>query len=306
MKRRRVGTISMAIVLIALGIIIFVAQVNQVSAVKLSIKFWPAALLILGGEILWYSYKYKEDDVIIRYDIFSIFIVLLIVVMNLGIYGLIETNLISKVNSMIATETFTFNIPYKESEVDNEIKKIVIDGPENCNLTIRPDETNKVGFSGNVNITSDSEEKADELSKNEFISINSSDSTLYISFKDTSMYSKDIHHINPYNFNLTLPGNKEIEVNGGYKLELIGDNIKDDWIIDKIDDVKIRLGKNADVKINTLVNNKEMLKGTAKWNIIEENNKTEDENVKGELIRGKGSNSIHILNCSEVIVDELE
>ena len=77
----------MAIVLIALGITIFIAQINNLSAVKLSIKFWPIMLFLIGGEILWYSYKYKDEDVIIKYDVFSIFIVLLIVVVNLGIYG---------------------------------------------------------------------------------------------------------------------------------------------------------------------------------------------------------------------------
>ncbi len=49
-KKRRVGTISMAIVLIAFGILIFIAQINKVSAVELAIKFWPAVLFLLGGE----------------------------------------------------------------------------------------------------------------------------------------------------------------------------------------------------------------------------------------------------------------
>src|SRR5699024_4991260 len=185
-----------------------------------------------------------------------------------------------------------------------KVEKIVIDGPRNGNLTIRTEEDDKIGFSGNVDITSDSKEKANELSKEEFIITNTSDNILYISFRDTSDHNRDSNQVRPYNLNLTLPNNKEVEINNGYGLELIGDNIKNNWVIDKIDEIKIRLGKDSDVKINALVHNEEVLKGTAKWDIIK-GNETEEESVKGRLIRGKGSNSINILNSSGVTVDEL-
>lgn len=101
MSKRRVGTISMAIVLIAFGILLFVAQINKVSAVQLAIKFWPGILFLLGGEILWFSYKHKGEDVIVRYDIFSIFIVFTIVFVNIILYGLIEIGIIDKISNII-------------------------------------------------------------------------------------------------------------------------------------------------------------------------------------------------------------
>lgn len=100
MQKRRIGTFSMAIVLIAFGIILFVAQINQLSAINISIKFWPIILLLLGGEILWYSYRHKED-MIIKYDIFSMFIIVLIIIVSLGVYGLSEIDAISKEGSKI-------------------------------------------------------------------------------------------------------------------------------------------------------------------------------------------------------------
>jgi len=60
MKNKRVGTISMAIVLIGFGILIFIAQINKLSAVELAIKFWPGILILLGIEILIYSYAGKK------------------------------------------------------------------------------------------------------------------------------------------------------------------------------------------------------------------------------------------------------
>ncbi|MCG4566142.1 hypothetical protein, partial [Anaerosalibacter bizertensis] len=137
MKKRRVGTISMGIVLIAFGVLIFIAQVNSISAINLSIKFWPIILFLIGGEILWYSYKYRDEDINIKYDVFSVFIVLLIVVINLGIYGIVETGVASKVISTISSESFTFKIPYREIEIGNNIEKIIVEVPRHCKLNMR-------------------------------------------------------------------------------------------------------------------------------------------------------------------------
>lgn len=110
MKSRRVGTISMAIVLIAFGILIFVAQINKLSAVELAIKFWPSILILLGGEIIWVSFKEKKENenFIIRYDIFSMFIVMVILFVNITIYGLMETGIMDYIKVKVAEETYRY------------------------------------------------------------------------------------------------------------------------------------------------------------------------------------------------------
>lgn len=307
MKTRRVGTISMAIVLIALGITIFIAQINNLSAVKLSIKFWPIMLFLIGGEILWFSYKYKDGDVIIKYDVFSVFIVLLIVVVNLGIYSLIETGMMSRITTMVSSQTFTYKLPYNELEINDDIKKIVINSPNCSNLTVRSGENNKITSSGSIHITADSEEKAKELLNNEYIVTHKSAGILYISFIDTSNYDNKGYSAHPYDFMLTLPENKKVEINGGDDLQLIVDGIKSDWVIDGMNRTKIRLEKDLDVKINAHVDAKEMLNGNVKWNTTEEKKEEEESSdIKGELIYGNGNNSIYVLNCNEITVDELK
>lgn len=110
MKNRRVGTISMAIVLIGFGILIFVAQINKLSAVELAIKFWPSILILLGGEILWFCFKEKKENenIIIRYDVFSIFIVMAILFINIAIYGLVETGIMDYIRVRVTEETIRY------------------------------------------------------------------------------------------------------------------------------------------------------------------------------------------------------
>ncbi|HSH35094.1 hypothetical protein [Schnuerera sp.] len=305
MQKRRVGTISMAIVLIFFGILIFISQISKVSAVEWGMKFWPAILFLIGGEILWYSYRYKEEDIKIRYDIFSIFIVLIIVGVNLTIYGFIEIGMMDRFSSMILAETYSYQIPNNEIELKEDIKKIVINPPNYTNLTIRTGNDSKISLNGSLDITTDREEKAKELSNNEYIRTNKSGDTLYISFVGNYIHSNGANNVYPNDFSLIIPENREVEINGGNDLQLIVGDIGKDWVIDDVNRTKIRLNSNMDLKITASVDNREVLRGNVKWDVIE-NNKEELSNAKGELIYGEGNNKINILNCHEVVVDELE
>ncbi|MEY8303904.1 hypothetical protein [Anaerosalibacter bizertensis] len=306
MKKRRVGTLSMGIVLIAFGILIFIAQVNSISAINLSIKFWPIILFLIGGEILWYSYKYRDEDVNIKYDVFSVFIVLLIVVINLGIYGIVETGVASKVISTISSESFTFKIPYREIEIGNNIEKIIVEVPRHCKLNMRSEKDNKIIFSGSADIAAENKEKAKEFLNDEYIITKSSGNTLYVSFPDTSIHNNRAGNFSPYKFNLSIPEDKKVEINGeGDSLDLTLDSMKNDWVIDNISNVKIRLGKNMDTKLEALVYGVEALGGNVKWETANAENSEEVDKIKGKLVYGEGNNSIYILTSGEVEVNTL-
>lgn len=103
MKTKRVGIISMALVLILFGIILLLSQFTLVSGFELFTKLWPFTLIILGLEILYYAYVSKEE-VKIKYDVFSIFIVMFILVINMGIYGLMETGVMDLIKINVQRE----------------------------------------------------------------------------------------------------------------------------------------------------------------------------------------------------------
>ncbi len=70
---------------------------------------------------------------------------------------------------MVASQTFSYQIPYSEVAVDDNIKKIVISSPNYSNLSIRTEEGSKIASTGSLDITTDSEEKAKELLNDEYI-----------------------------------------------------------------------------------------------------------------------------------------
>lgn len=111
MRNKRVGTLSMGIVLILFGTLIFISQINSFSATEIFIKFWPAILILLGLEILYYVYTNKKQETKIVYDGFSIFIVIIILISNLFIYSLMETGIMDLVKLKVSQE-----IHYQENK----------------------------------------------------------------------------------------------------------------------------------------------------------------------------------------------
>ncbi|NLY66139.1 MAG: hypothetical protein GX069_01105 [Tissierellia bacterium] len=301
MPKRRVGTISMAIVLIGFGILIFISQISKSSALEWGIKFWPAILLLLGGEILYYSYKYKDENVNIKYDILSIFIVLLIVGMNLILYSIVEIGVIDRIYAAATSQNFNYQTSLKEVEIGDDIKKIVINPRNQSGLTIRTGEGNKIISTCSVNITTDSEESAKSYLDEEYIKVDKAGDIAYITFAGRSSYNDGLYGVNPYGFELILPADKEVEIIKANELELILDNIGSDWIIDDVSYAKVRLGENIDLKINAFIDNAENLGGNAKWNITEGNGE-DGSNIRGQLIYGEGTYTINILNSYEVEV----
>ena len=90
MKKWRVGTISMGLLLIAIGIIMITGRIYGFSAVNLIAKWWPVILILLGIEILGYNIFAKNEDVKIVFDGFSIFATIVIIVISLGAFGITE------------------------------------------------------------------------------------------------------------------------------------------------------------------------------------------------------------------------
>mgnify|MGYP001463909798 FL=1 len=182
----------------------------------------------------------------------------------------------------------------------------MINSPNSTNLTLRTEDNNKIVSSGSINVTADREEKAKEFLNREYITTNISGNIMYISFADRSNFNDSVYSAYPYDYELTLPEDKKVEINGGDDLKLITNSIKSDWIIDNVGRIKMRAGKDLNAKIKTLVDSREILQGNAKWNITEDNNGEEISKVKAELIYGDGESSINILNPGEVVVDEIE
>lgn len=88
MKGWRVGTLSMGVLLILVGALLLYGQLSGVSTIELIFNWWPVVLILLGIEVLTYVYLSRSEQPNVKYDGFSIFIIIFIIGTTLFAYGI--------------------------------------------------------------------------------------------------------------------------------------------------------------------------------------------------------------------------
>lgn len=291
MKIKRVGTISMGIVLVAFGSLLFMSQINKLSAFNMVSKIWPIILILLGLEILWFRYSSKDENIAIKYDIFSIFIVFAILFVNIGIYAVTEVGVMSRLKNMMLSENYNMDTVLNEYTIDDNINKIIIN--EIDNLDIRATGDNKISGVCKLNVYAESQEEAKKLSSEEYIKYKKSGNTLYVYSVNNRNNSNSYSNIS--NLEIFIPQNIDVEVTNCYNLDLVYNNFNNAWLFDRVGSINVRLDEISNVKINAFVESLDSLDGNIKWSF----------NNFGEYINGEGENLIKILNSNNITVNEV-
>lgn len=291
MKIKRVGTISMGIVLIAFGVILFLSQVNKFSALNMVLKVWPVILILVGLEVLWYRYASKDEGIVIKYDLFSIFIIFVILFVNIGIFTISESGLIHKLQSMFVSSNYDMDKAVNEYTIDESINKIVIDDANN--LVIRSTKDNKISGVSKMNVYAASKEEANELASLDNIRYEKSGDTLYVYFPNN--INNNYSYSSTRSLELFLPENIDAEIMNCYNLDLVFSGFNNKWTFDGNSNINIRLDKVSNVTIKAFVESLDFLSGNIKWSF----------NNFGEYVNGDGANVINILNSSSITVNEV-
>ena len=92
MREWRVGTFTMGFALIALGIFLLLDLFGAFNGGYWAMRLWPVVIIFLGVEVLLYAVvaNKKPETLKIKYDFVSIFLVLLIGMASLGLWGFNE------------------------------------------------------------------------------------------------------------------------------------------------------------------------------------------------------------------------
>ncbi len=316
MSKRRVGTLSMAILLIVSGITMLIAQFYKFSAVATAIRWYPIIPILLGGEILWYVYSSKDEKTKIQYDIFSIFIICIMVLFSFAFYGLLEIDLFSKLNKMISSQEYILKTPYEKLTIDDTINKIIIDAPKSCKLIVRTNHDNNIIASSTSSVTADSRETAQKLLTTQNIHTYPVGDILHVSFDGDISRNNMTHHAQTLDYTLIIPGNKQVEINNGNDIELLIGSFESTWLIDKCECTNIRLSQNTDIKVKAFVDSAADLGGNIEWKIDDKTNHAQEVsvqetsenlpyNVKGEFSQKDGNHQILVLNNHQVTINDL-
>jgi len=291
MKTKRVGTISMSIILILFGVILFMSQINEFSALSMVLKLWPLILILIGLEVLWYRYSIKDENITIKYDLFSIFVILVILFVNVGMFTIRESGIMNKLHSMFLAVNYDMDKAINEYVIDESINKIIIDDANN--LAIRASEDNKISGVSRMNVNAASKEEANELTSLDNIRYEKSGNTLYV--YTVNNINSNYGNSNIRSLDIFLPEDIDVEVMNCYNLDLIFNDFNNKWTFDGVNNVNIRLDKISNVTIKAFVESIDYLSGNIKWSF----------NKFGEYVNGDGVKVINILNSNNITVNEV-
>lgn len=309
MRNRRVGTVSMGVLLVALGILLLFAQFDSKTVFELLTKWWPLIFLILGAEILIYTFFAKEEHPKIKYDVFSIFIVIVIVFCGISAYGLTQIGIIEHLNMMISSQDFVLELPVEEITMDDSVKKVIINSPAQANLSIRTGNEANIFAFGTAYVTADTKENAEKMLEIAGILKQQIGDTLYLSFNTPRSRNEFNYHARVTEYSLVIPKSCPVEVNGDNHIDIMIDSLENNWLIDSNGSVEIRVASGANLEVDTVVRDRDSIMGNVDWTIKEKSEGEEidshERTIEGSVIFGEGNHRINILCDSIVTVNKL-
>lgn len=306
MKKKRVGTLTMALVLIFTGVLMLLARTMDISALDYFVKFWPLTLFLLGGEILFSYFKYRKDDQVrIGYDFLSIVIVLIIVGVNLGLYSFMETGLLEGLKNIANMEDRIYKLDRKSFNISEDIEKIVLEDIEDTDLSIRFGDEGSLDVGGELEVTSKSIGDFDEFVERDFIQVEESGKVLYLKFnrKKNESFIEDLYRAR---MEISIPSSKMIEVSQVANVDISLTQLAEDMVINDAGRIRINVDQPIDYNVLAQISDRERFLGSPDWKIEEARNE-EGELIYfiGRLEAGESDHTIKILNSRSVEVNSL-
>ncbi len=262
MRQWRVGTVSMGLLLLFSGVGLLYAQFNQLTVASVALKWWPILFVVLGIEVLMLNYLNKAQESKIKYDIFSIFIILLIVVTGLGIQAATEVGLVKYAQKMISMEQFSLQSPAIEIPLDDQIQKIVVEAPSYPLLKIYTAPAKSIQYYGTAQIRAQSKAEAQNLLQEKAqLNTHRAGNILYLSLNHSRS-----ERFYDSNYTLVLPEGLQVEINhGDAPLQILSGTFNSDWLIQGNGGTEINLPAQSDLLITALTSNTSTLKGNLNW-----------------------------------------
>lgn len=315
MRTWRVGTISMGISLLSLGIFLFVSQILLIDLTKIMLAWWPMILIVLGLEILFYLFINRKDKPLLKYDFLSIIFVGIIGMAGILFAALSTTGLLDLAEEVIGQEKQTYDLPAFTEKIDDSVKRVVVN-TRDYPLTVEstPDHTVSMfgTYSGWTN------EKGTILSKSDdYLSSQKKGDTLYLTVKSLpSSQGRLINYYNDMQGTLLIPENVKLEIIGaGNRMNIKPRMLKSDWSIEHASEIALHLENGSDINVAAFGAH-DLISDSGKWTVTEgkKDNQIEvdggeeaayteeyeSDKINGNFKMGEGTGTIRITDTGTV------
>ena len=222
MKVRKVGRLTLGVLLVSYGLILIFSKLLKFSAAAFIGKWWPLTFIILGLEILL-SGNFKKDETETNrtsFDGWSVFFIIVILLVSFGIDCGQKINRGYPFSLKIDMPYFNTNyknedVYEKEFKIDSAGKQKLLVINEFGNVRVSKGEGKEISIKANIKIRNNDGEFAKKVSDS-VVKI-TDESTLKVE-SDIQKYLEDRTKISGINVNYTIliPEGIEVEINNKY------------------------------------------------------------------------------------------
>ncbi|KMM39154.1 LiaF transmembrane domain-containing protein [Guptibacillus hwajinpoensis] len=244
----RVGTISMGVCLLFLGVMLLLSQIFDWDTAYVLISWWPLLLIVLGVETLLYFLQSQSEKPYLKFDFLSIFFVGIIGTVGIGFTIFQASGFLDHVGSYLEGEVKTENLPAYNQAVGDEIKRILVDAG-NQPVTIESSSEKEVSVFGTYRAQ---EIDGESLLTNfeEYLFTKEKGDTLYVTFKDLPE-RQGLTRQSMMQARLVVPSTTELEVTSAYGgVTLNPRALVSSWNVSNASDVSINLSKEENLTVN--------------------------------------------------------
>lgn len=257
MRQWRVGTLSMGLLLLSAGVGLLLAQFDGQKAFNLAMRWWPLILIILGIEVLIYTWSRKNEEGRVKYDLFSIIMVVFLIFTALGLKLVQDVGLAQYITKQLQLTEFNPRLGDKSIAVDSSVQKVVIDTGQMINLELRISDVPAISMSGEAWVKANNLEEARQAAEQEFRAESRQEgSTQYVNLGSKSQVKCQV----------LIPSRVALEVNGNpHRFSLIMEEIKNDCLIRTSENPIIILPAQADVLLTVMGLSSQEIDSNLSW-----------------------------------------
>lgn len=265
-------------------------------------------LVLIGGEILWYVYVSKGQDTKVKYDAFSIFLVMIIVFFSIGMYALTATGVVDEMTWRMKSSIMTVDVQPRGFPIDEGVERIVVYAPGG-RLDIKKGVDSEIMVFGRAVVNAVDVEEAGALIEENPVTVQRSGNILFVQFPSDIRPGGPGPSIRELRYTLLLPTDRAVEISGDYfYIDVDADALGKAWLLKGNGTLNTVVTKDADLFLEAWVYNTGQLKGNVNWEIEELAISPEGRTTtyKGYLKWGEGINKADIfIDSGEITVKEL-
>ncbi len=295
MRQWRAGSFSLALILVLLGVGLLVDRFSGApKALELVVTWWPLALILLGTEILAAGFLPRSEQFPLKYDGWSIFLLVVLFFFGLGSYALSSSGMIAQIQEALAISDYPCTIPDQKVDLAG-IKKIVLSTHGGA-LEIRNGAGEELTILGQATIPAVSAEAAARMAEQGRAGLKTVGDTLYIRIDAVpTQHNIFRHNSSRCERTIFIPAVMPLEVTGsGFMRDIVMinlDSYEASWSIDHPGPVRVNLSRDLDLTLSGSVSRSgENLTGNAAWEYpsAEDPDRGSHQKTTGTVTLGQG------------------